>query len=161
MNEYENYYSDQAKGIYRAPPIQRGYGQTGRGIGQMLNRFMQWITPLAKKHVLPAIESGAKYLGHNVVDSLSNVAKDTIEGKNIAEASKDRFEGLVQKIKRKVETTLDPSDDNAMENYVKKRKLDQNGEGIKSNTKRLKNSIILKPNKRTKRVEDIFDKLKI
>ena len=47
--------------------------------------------------MLPAIQSGAKHLGNNVVDSLSNVAKDTIEGKNIAEASKDRFEGLVQK----------------------------------------------------------------
>ena len=30
--------------------------------------------------MLPAIQSGAKHLGNNVVDSLSNVAKDTIEG---------------------------------------------------------------------------------
>ena len=71
---------------------------------------MQWITPLARKHLIPRLETGAKYLGHNIVDGISGIAKDTIEGKKIAEASKDRFEGLVQNVKRKVENTLDPQD---------------------------------------------------
>jgi hypothetical protein len=142
MSEYENYYSDQAKGIFRAPPIKKGYGQTGRGIGKMLTRFMQWITPLARKHLIPSLETGAKYLGHNIVDGISGIAKDTIEGKKIAEASKDRFEGLVQNLKRKVETTLDPQD----------------GEGIN------KGYVILKPqkikkSKKSKRVKDIFDNI--
>ncbi len=139
MNDYHEYYSDQVKGIYRAPIVQRGYGQRGHGIGRLLRNFMQWITPLAKKHILPKIEDGAKYLGNKVVDSVSNFAKDTIEGKDIGESARDRYEGLVSAVKSKVENTLE-------------------GKGIK----RIKNNkkfIILKPNKKSKRARDIFDSL--
>ena len=139
MNDYHEYYSDQVKGIYRAPLVQRGYSQRGRGIGRLLRNFMQWITPLAKKHILPKIEDGAKFLGNKLVDSVSDFAKDTIEGKNVGESARDRYEGLVSAVKTKFENTLE-------------------GKGIKRKRNQ-KNFIILKPNKNSKRARDIFDNL--
>ncbi len=60
----------------------------GRGIGRMLRNFMRWITPLAQKHIFPKIESGAKYVGTNLVETLANVVKDTIKGENLNQISR-------------------------------------------------------------------------
>ena len=54
--------------------IQHGYGQNGKGIEKMLRNLMRWITPLARKHVLPSIQEGFKTVGNHVIDSVANFA---------------------------------------------------------------------------------------
>jgi hypothetical protein len=107
MNQYEKYYMDQVNGHFNAPLFQKGYGTKGRGIGRMLRNFMRWITPLAQKHIFPKIESGAKYVGTNLVETLANVAKDTIKGENLNQAAKDRFQDLADDLKQKSEAVLE------------------------------------------------------
>ena len=62
-NHISQYYLDQAFCIFHGPMIQNGYGQKGGKIGTLLKQFMSWITPLAKKHILPTIQSGVKTAG--------------------------------------------------------------------------------------------------
>ena len=143
MNEYTKYYMDQAAGIFSAPQIQKGYGQRGRGIGRLLRNFMRWVTPLAQKHILPKIESGAKFLGNNIVDALSNTAKDAIQGHNLNEAAKGRFYDLVENVKEKTENTLEG-------------KGIKNKKSINKSAKKKSYVILKKTNNRTK---DIFDYL--
>jgi hypothetical protein len=106
MSEYEKYYMDQVNGYFNAPVFQRAYGMKGRCIARMLRNSMRWITPLARKHIVPKIEAGAKYVGTNLVETLANVAKDTIEGQNINDAAKDRFQDLADDLKQKTENVL-------------------------------------------------------
>lgn len=47
---------DQASGIFHGPSIQSGFGQKGNGLGRLLKNFMNWITPLAKKHLLHCLK---------------------------------------------------------------------------------------------------------
>jgi hypothetical protein len=147
MSEYEKDYMDQVNGYFNAPLFQRGYGMKGRGIGRMLRNFMRWISPLARKHIVPKIEAGAKFVGTNLVETLANVAKDTIEGQNINDAAKDRFQDLADDLKQKTENVLQG-------NGVKKKTA------VKK-THQLVNTIILKNTKKTnKRKQDIFDLIK-
>ncbi len=146
MNEsFTKYYVDQANsaisGVFHSPLTQRGYGQTGGGIGNMLKSFMRWITPLTKTHILPSVQEGLKTVGNQVVDSLAGFAKDTIEGKTIKNAANDRYNETIQTLKKKAEEKF-------------------NGRGLKrkksiNKTKKYKNTIILKKTKNNSR--DIFD----
>ena len=131
------------KNIFRGPQIQKGYGQRGAGLGGLFKKFMKWIVPLANKHVLPIIETGAKNIGNQIVNSASNFARDTIDGKNIKESASKRYNEAVDNLKQKAESFLQ-------------------GEGIKKSIKRKrkeKNYIILKKQKKTSRAKDIFDNI--
>jgi hypothetical protein len=149
MSDFRDYYKKQAQGIFSGPLLQKGYGQRGRGIGKMLKNFMSWITPIAKQHILPKLETGAKYVGSNFVQSVANLAQDVIQGKNLNEAAKERYDDLVTTIKNKA---IDKLEGRGFKN--RKRTT------INKTTKKRKNYIILKPNsKRKKRASDIFDNI--
>lgn len=140
------YYVDQASGVFRGPVIQNGYGQKGAGIGQLLKKFMTWITPLAKKHVLPSIESGVKTVSTQLVNSIADFAKDTIDGKNYKEAANDRYQEAVNILKKKAE---DKFEGKGLKRKPKETTINK--------PKKFKKYIILKKNNKS-RVVDIFDK---
>lgn len=145
MNEHiTNYYVDQASGIFHGPMIQNGYGQKGAGVGRLLKKFMTWITPLAKKHVLPSITSGVKSVSNQIVNSLADFAKDTISGKNYKEAASDRYEEAVNNLKQQAEQKFEG-------NGIKRKRS-----STINKAKKFKKYVILKNNKKS-RVKDIFD----
>lgn len=93
--------------IFRGPQIQKGYGQRGAGLGGLFKKFMKWIVPLANKHVLPVLETGAKNVGKQIVNSVSDFAKDTLEGKNIKESASKRYNEAVDNLKETLSKILD------------------------------------------------------
>ena len=144
MSDITKYYVDQASGIFHGPAIQNGYGQRGNGLGKLLKNFMSWITPLAKKHIVPRLESGAKTVGKNLVDAVSDFAKDTIEGKDVKDAANERYHEVVNVLKQKAEDKFEGKG-------LKRKKATIN------KTSKNKSYVILK--KRNKRDKDIFDNI--
>ena len=142
MNEHiQQYYLDQASGIFHGPMIQNGHGLKGGRLGTLLKQFMTWITPLAKKHFLPTFKEGAKAVGTTFVNSLADFARDTINGKDIKDAATERYHEVVDTLKQKAE--------NKLEGKGIKRKMTTINKGKKN-----KNFIILK---KKDKLKDIFD----
>ncbi len=88
--------------VYRGPLYQKGYG-----LGGYFQRFFKWIVPLVKKHALPVLTNTGKEIGNQAVESLSNIGKDLIKGRNIVEAADEHLNTAADNIKRKVEDTLE------------------------------------------------------
>jgi len=135
------YYKAQAGGqynYYRGPYFQDGYGlsifQSGDGFGDLFRRFASWVVPIIKKHALPTLESGAKHLTREALDSAADVAKDLISGKDFSTSASNRYKLAVENLKQKAENALE-------------------GRGIKRK-KTPKKEIIFKKQKRS---PDIFD----
>jgi hypothetical protein len=114
--------------IFRGPMYQRGYG-----LGGYFKRFFNWIIPLAERHIVPQLKSGAKEIGKELVNATSNVAKEVIEGKNIKGSAEEHFENAFVSIKTSTEKKL-------------------KGSGIKRS---IKGKIFYIKNKKTKK--DIFN----
>ena len=139
--DWEKYYLSQIGGEYnyfRGSNFQYGYGfnyQYGSGLGIMFRKLASWVVPIFKKHALPVIESGIKTVGQEALDSAADVAKELISGRNLKDATSERFVSAIENLKQKAENKL-------------------NGKGIKRK-KKLKNLVILK-NKKL-RSQDIFD----
>lgn len=137
--DYNQYYSNQAGGIYdiyKGPLYQRGYG-----LGGIFKRFFKWIVPLMQKHGAPLIEKGISTVGNQIVASTNDLAQDIIKGKDVKESANEHFETAVENLKRKAENAL-------------------SGKGIKRRKKRKqsKSYVILKKSKKKKpRITDIFD----
>ena len=78
-NPYIHYYLGQQDGhdmpVFRGSPWQRGYGQTGYGIGK-----------IAK----PMIKSGAKALGNIALTSGVNLLGAVLAGKSVKQAARTR-----------------------------------------------------------------------
>ena len=119
--------------VYRGASFQRGYG-----LGGTFRRFFNWIIPIVKKHALPAIESGAKFVGKTALSSAGDFVKDVASGKNIKEAAQDRIETAVSAIKEKAENSLE-------------------GKGINRGRKFKKYTFIQKKKQKTQHLKDIFD----
>jgi len=65
--------------------------QHGAGLGTLFRRLASWVVSIFKKHALPIIESGIKTVGQEALDSIADIAKNLISGKNLKDASSDRF----------------------------------------------------------------------
>ena len=138
--------------IFKGYPLQKGYGyQRGAGLGGLLSKFMKYIVPFTKNHVVPHIpkllEDGAKKIGNHIVDLSNSNGKSLITNLNKISEDNQKVDNEAFKLKEK--------------QYLHR------GEGFKMPIKRnkkqkklSKNSIILKKrNKNDPRVKDIFDNL--
>ena len=161
MNYYNKY--NQLGGVlnvYKGPMMQEGYG-----LGDIFKKFFKWMVPLVKKHAVPLLKSGAQTVGHEVLKSATNIAKDAIDGKNLSESADTNINAAVDTLKRKVEDTLEGNgiiEDRIIgsEKHVKDEAGAFNtiGNGIKK-MKANRNFIILKKQKKNKssNFNDIFD----
>ena len=87
--------------VFRGPVYQEGYG-----LGGYFRKFFKWIVPIAEKHVLPHIKSGLEAIGKQSVESISNIAKDTIKGRNIKEATQQHVNEAIDNLTSKAEKHL-------------------------------------------------------
>ena len=85
-NPYIYYYLDQQHGrgmpVFRGSSSQRGYGQTGYGLGGLFCS----LGKIAK----PMIKSGAKALGNIAFTSGVNLLGDVLAGKSVKQAARTR-----------------------------------------------------------------------
>ena len=131
--DYESYYKNQIQNpVFRGALYQRGHG-----FGDVFKKFFRWIVPIVKQHAGPI----ASTVGKEASKSAINVANDSLEGKDFATSSKERFKdslnnlsskiGSVKKRKRtkivaiqKQPTKVYKKVNKSKKNYTKKRKLD-------------------------------------
>jgi hypothetical protein len=103
---WNKYYMDQSGhgsdySIYRGAYQQRGYG-----LGGAFRRFFKWIVPVFQQHALPVLESGAKTVGKEALNSISNIVKDVSAGKNVKESAQEHFNSAMDNLKEKAENAL-------------------------------------------------------
>lgn len=122
--DFSEYYENQARNngiqVFKGSMYQRGYG-----FGDVFRKFFRWIVPIVKKNATPVL----KNLGKEIVSSASNIANETIEGKNF----KDSFDENIARSMKNIEETY--------------------GKGYKRK-KNLKKSL---SKKKTKKYRDIFN----
>lgn len=122
--DFSEYYENQARNngiqVFKGSMYQRGYG-----FGDVFRKFFRWIVPIVKKNATPVL----KNLGKEIVSSASNIANETIEGKNF----KDSFDENIARSMKNIEETYGKG-------YKKRKKLQ------KSLSK-----------KKTKKFRDIFN----
>jgi len=126
--DYENFFLQQQPitfPTYKGVRYQRGYG-----LGNVFKRFFKWIVPIIKEKAVPVLKDVGKKVGKSVISGTTNFARDALDGKDIKESAKTRFEETKNEIKSKIE---------------------QRGEGINKRKKKLIRTI----SKRQKK--DIFD----
>jgi hypothetical protein len=121
--DYEKYFLQQQ-------PIVRYQG--GYGLGNVFKRFFKWIVPIIKDKAVPVLKDVGKKVGESVISGTTNFARDALDGKDIKESAKTRFEETKNDIKSKIE---------------------QRGEGINKRKRRKK--LIRTISKKQKK--DIFD----
>ena len=126
--DYENFFLQQQPitfPTYKGVRYQRGYG-----LGNVFKRFFKWIVPIIKEKAVPVLKDVGKKVGESVISGTTNFARDALDGKDIKESAKTRFEETKNEIKSKIE---------------------QRGEGINKRKRKLIRTI----SKRQKK--DIFD----
>jgi len=154
MVNFEEYYLNQSKRInqfgggsngylmYRGEPFQSGYG-LGNAF-KYIKRGFKWLLPIIKTHAMPALTSGAKFLGNELIKSAANIANDTIiNNKPVEESIKERANESIGNISQNLIKNLSGGS--------LKRKLNENNNSIISSSSSNK-----KPKKIRKRT-DIFD----
>jgi polyhydroxyalkanoate synthesis regulator phasin len=148
---------------------QKGYGlggikcQNQRGgfaLGGLFSKFYNYISPYfqrAKSYALPMLKTGAKTVGQEVLNTVHDIAKDIIDGKDISESAKSNINNSIDKLskvateKTKVHfnDTIDQLKnkiDNVKDKFV--------GRGYKNKRKKIK---IYSKHRSKKRKLDIFD----
>lgn len=128
---YRQYYENQ---IGSGIPVFSGQAfQKGFGLGGTFRKFFKWVMPLLSKHALPLVRN----VGKELVKGVSNVALDTIEGKDLKESANSNIEKTINNIKTNI----------------------QAGNGKKRRPRKPKTRDLLKPiNKPKKFPFDIFSK---
>lgn len=93
--------------IYRSVYYQRGYGLSngahygmkyGLGFADMMQGFFRIVKPL--------LNSGAQYLGNQVVNSAANIAKDVIGGQKFKDAAKSELSSAAGELMAKAPEML-------------------------------------------------------
>jgi hypothetical protein len=70
-------------------------------MGGMFTRFFKWIVPLLKKSAGPILKGVASTLGSEAVSTVSNIAKDTFDGKPVGESIKQNANIALDNLKTK------------------------------------------------------------
>ena len=86
--DYQQYYTNQAGSgypVFHGTRFQRGYG-----LGNIFRGLIRWITPIIKTHALPALAAGSKEIGREAIKTFSNVATDTLNGRQFNQVFKER-----------------------------------------------------------------------
>jgi hypothetical protein len=140
MNKYTKFNNQYGCGAnyFRGAQFQRGYGFVNQ-----VKKFFNWAWSLFKKHAVPKLEAGLKSIANETINSVSNIAKDAVAGKDIASSAKENINASINNIKDLTENKL-----NELSN--------QRGTGIKrkSSMKNFKSVLLFKKRKPDKR--DIF-----
>lgn len=93
--------------VYKGIMYQRGYGlgygvdineMNGLGFGDSLMNVFRYI--------MPALKSGAKYLGDKAISTAADIAHDAIAGRNIGEAAKEHVTKAGKEIFARAPDTL-------------------------------------------------------
>ena len=87
--------------VFRAPMYQQGYG-----LGGYFKRFFKWLVPIAEKHVLPHLKTGAQAIGREALDSVANIARDTARGRSLRDSAQEHVDTAIENIKHKAEKKL-------------------------------------------------------
>ena len=99
--DYQQYYTNQAGSgypVFHGTRFQRGYG-----LGNIFRGLIRWITPIIKTHALPVIAAGSKEIGREAIKTFSNVATDTLNGRQFNQAFKERGSEAINSLTKKVE----------------------------------------------------------
>ena len=92
--DYESYYKNQIQNpVFRGALYQRGHG-----FGDVFKKFFRWIVPIVKQHAGPI----ASTVGKEALKSAINVANDSLEGKDFATSSKERFKESLNNLSSKI-----------------------------------------------------------
>lgn len=89
------------KPFYRGTQYQKGYV-----LGDQFRRFFRWIVPIFKKHAAPTIEKSFKKIGEESINSISNIAKDVIAGKDFTTSAKENISNSIDNLKQAAEASL-------------------------------------------------------
>ena len=94
---YGDYYKRQVGdglAVFRGATVQRGHG-----IGGFFSGLL--------KGTLPAIKSGAKVLGKQLLKTGMDITGDLLSGKNIKDSAKDRFSESGQQMIKQLSTMIE------------------------------------------------------
>jgi hypothetical protein len=90
--------------VFQGPLYQNGYG-----VGGYFKKFFRWIVPIAEKHLLPHLKSGAKEIGKHIIDASSNIARDVVKGRNINESTDEHINKAIDNLQQMAESKLSGS----------------------------------------------------
>ena len=125
----------------------------------MFRKFASWVVPILKRHALPMLKNSAKAIGTEAFDTVADVAKEVISGRNLKSSFSERFNTAVDSLKEKAENTLEGKGIKRQKKNENKSKGKQNKiKRVKFNinrNKKYKDFVILK--KKKLRKTDIFD----
>jgi hypothetical protein len=136
--DYRKYYLEQAGGqytVFRGAERQRGYG-----LGGIFKSLYKYILPLFKSHALPVIKKGAQVVGTEAIRAANNIANDALKGVNVKDSIKQHTTAVVDNLSNQAQAKL------------------QSGSGKRKPIKRTKKSNNNKASKKTRRLEDVFDR---
>jgi hypothetical protein len=91
--DWNNYYLNQSNEVpfFQGELHQKGYGfvnyQKGGGLGGYFKKLFKYSLPIFKEHFFPVL----KNLGKSVIRGSTNFASDVVDGKNIKNSARDRF----------------------------------------------------------------------
>jgi hypothetical protein len=108
--DYNSYYTNQAKNeltVFRGATFQRG-----SGFGDVFKKFFRWIVPIVKKNSEPVLRT----IGKEALHAVSNIANDTLQGKNFKESVKNRLSNSLDNISKHY------GEGKRKKSFVKKRK---------------------------------------
>lgn len=78
--------------VFQGTKFQRGYG-----FGNIFKKLFKWVVPIFEQKALPVL----KTVGKTLVRGTSNFAEDAINGQNVREAAKRRFEESLNELSDK------------------------------------------------------------
>lgn len=138
MNKYTKHNNQNGCGAnyFKGAQFQRGYG-----FFDNMKKFFNWAWPLFKKHAVPKLESGIKTLANEAINSVSNIAKDVVAGKDVSNSAKEHITSTINNLKEMTEKNLNESEN-------------QKGTGIKRKRSKLKSLLLFK--KQKPEIKDIF-----
>ena len=145
--DYHQYYTNQLKGA--GLPVFTGYpNQRGHGIGGFFRRLSNWIMPIFKSHGIPLLKKGGEAVATELLKSVTNIATDTLTGKNIKKSAKENLSNSLNNLSKSAQENL-----SRFSKQLDEEK--QNGKGYKRRYK-LKNNH--QPKKfKFRRLIDVFD----
>jgi hypothetical protein len=117
--------------VFQGTKFQRGFG-----FGYIFKKLFKWVMPIFEQKAVPILKSVVK----SIIKGTTNFAEDAIDGKNVKESAKRRFEESLDELSDKAGV--------------------MRGNGFRKpiNNKRKKENNIRKKKNKNKRDFDIFDK---
>jgi len=78
--------------VFQGTKYQRGYG-----FGNIFKKLYKWVIPIFEQKAIPILKS----VGKTIIKGTSNFAEDALDGKNVKESAKRRFEQSLDELSDK------------------------------------------------------------